>query len=463
VPKLPAHGKPVGFLIDAEFPYAAWFSWTIYGENALAVSLASDRDIVPDAGSTNPFVNGNPVYAPSRHYRLLLLPEVPPDKPLAPSLANIPNENRHMIPTKDSATAIAYRVYQAFPGYNLGGSSGPTNTPFPSVYAVNYETGETLDCTQYDAVPPPIGHLPTDTPDVYNLYGAASAEVSPGLDHRALADGRRLLQVPEFAALQSKVGWQFAPEIHPGLVTFTRPPLAPGADVSSMPPPDNCAGYLGARVGPRRIALIRLPHVASIFETAALDPNTTFPDDIQAAYISLTMYGAAVNTYDPDEPESASVANAEFQPDETGGSTIVVWPRHLPVRERKLLFAYARAQGWVLIRGGRVGPLTTANLLLRLKRASDNYYGAYTPNKERSGVPCYFEGAEPGALWTEIENAADPMSYVASFQNLRNAAPQGVHCASTAEVLNGSCLGRLKAYIEETGGKYFNPGDVPPP
>ena len=31
------------------------------------------------------------------------------------------------------------------------------------------------------------------------------------------------------------------------------------------------------------------------------------------------------------------------------------------------------------------------------------------------------------------------------------------------EVLNGSCLRRLEDYIEETGGKYFNPGYAPPP
>ncbi|MGO9614273.1 MAG: hypothetical protein ACLPX5_14745 [Dissulfurispiraceae bacterium] len=464
VPQISSSGKPVGFLIDADFPYAAWFSWTIYGENAIAVSLASDHDISPDVGSTNPFFDHNLVFAPSRHYRLLLLQEIPPDKPLAPSLADIPDDNRRTIPTKDSATAIAYRVYQAFPNYNLGGSNGPTNTPFPSVYAVNYETGETLDCAEYNAVPPTIGHLPTDTPDVYNLYGTTSAGVSPRLDRQALADSTRLLQIPEFAALQSKVGWQFAPEINPALVTFTRPPLAPGADVSSIPPPDNCAGYLGARVDPRRIALIRIPHVASIFETEALDPNTTFPEDAQAAYISLTMYGASVNIYKPGDPESASLENAEFEQDETQGSTIVVWPRQLPSRERELLFAYAKAQGWVLIRGGLGGPLTTANLLLRLKRANDDYYGAYTPLADkRGGVPCYFEGAAPGAMWSEIEKAADPMLYVASFQNLGNAAPQGVHCVSVAEVLNGECLKRLEAYIEEAGGKYFSPGDVPPP
>ena len=103
-------------------------------------------------------------------------------------------------------------------------------------------------------------------------------------------------------------------------------------------------------------------------------------------------------------------------------------------------------------------------MLLRLKGANPDYYGAYTPLPGvRTGVPCYFDSVPGEASWTAIENAADPMLYVASFQNLGNAAPQGVQCASTAEVLNGSCLRRLKAYIEDTGGKYFNPGDVPPP
>jgi hypothetical protein len=469
IPKLP-RGTPVGFLIEAEFPYAVWFSWTIYGENALAVSLLSDQTIMPDEGNTNPFVDGNLVFAPERHYRLLLLPdEIPSGRTISPSLADIPDKNVRTIPFDDSMTAIAYRVYQAFPGYNLGGSGGSTNTPFPSVYAVNYETGERLDCTKYDAVPPALGHLPTDTPDVQNIYGT-TPDQPRGQDLHELANAMRLLRIPEFAALQSKVGWQFAPEINPARVTFTRPPLAPGADVSSMPPPDSCSGYLGARVDPRRIALIRIPHVASVFETELLTEDTTFPGDAQAAYISLTMYGADVGTYEPDQADSGSLANAEFQLDATGGATIVVWPRHLPANERKQLFAYAERKGWALIKGGRVGPVTTANLLLRLKRANKNYYGAYTPlppvppdQPGRTGVPCYFDNLPQGSLWPEIENAADPMHYVASFQNLGNAAPQGVHCLNVEEVLNGVCLKRLKAYIEETGGKYDNPGNVPPP
>ena len=74
-----------------------------------------------------------------------------------------------------------------------------------------------------------------------------------------------------------------------------------------------------------------------------------------------------------------------------------------------------------------------------------------------------FNGAPDGTPWTAIETANNPMTYVASFQNLGNAAPQGVQCASTADVLNGSCLFRLKDYIRQTGGQYFNPGNVPPP
>src|ERR1043165_9037963 len=44
VPQLPGQA-PIGFLVDAEFPYAAWFSWTIYGAKGLPVSLESDHEI----------------------------------------------------------------------------------------------------------------------------------------------------------------------------------------------------------------------------------------------------------------------------------------------------------------------------------------------------------------------------------------------------------------------------------
>lgn len=311
LPSLPNDGVPVGFVIDAEFPYSAWFSWTIYGKKAMAESLMSDHDVVPDAGSTNPFVTGEPVSVAKRHYRILL---VPPGATVAASLASI--SNVLAMPTDASSFAIAYRVYQAFEGYNLGGSRGPTNTPFPSITAINYKSGNMLDCAKYNSVPPTIGRLPTDTPDVDNIYyGSVPGR---GASQSQLMKMLRLLGDPMFSSLQSNAaGYMFAPEIDSALVTFTRPPLAPGADVSSVPPPNNCSGYLGALVHPDQIGLIRIPHAPSIFETTALTPNTTYPDT-QGAYASMTMYGASVGVYESDDPDSASLADAEFQPDETG-------------------------------------------------------------------------------------------------------------------------------------------------
>src|SRR5262249_60600089 len=139
--------------------------------------------------------------------------------------------------------------------------------------------------------------------------------------------GKRPLKARPSVALQATVGWLLAPLTDPTLVTSPRPPLAPGADVSSIPPPDQCSGYLGARVDPRRIALIRLPQVASFFDPVGIEADTTYPNS-DSAYISLTMYGAAVNRYEPGDPGTASLADSEFLPDATGRSTIVVWPRN---------------------------------------------------------------------------------------------------------------------------------------
>ncbi|MBN3816165.1 hypothetical protein G3N57_05830 [Paraburkholderia sp. Se-20369] len=452
-PKLPTDGTPVGFLVEGDYPYSTWFSWTMYDAQAQAVSVMSDKATVPAPGSVNPFVIGNRVMEPKRHYRMLLLPN---GATAGSSLADIPN--KLTIPTDVATSILAYRVYQAFPGYNLGGSGGETHTPFPAIYAVNYKTGEKLSCSAYNAIPASVGHLPTDTPPVDNLYGTnPPPNARKSADHSAHAAAKPQTQSP----IPPK--WQYAPVIDPTLVTFTRPPLLPGADVSSIPPPDQCAGYLGAGLNPNKIAIIRIPQVPTVFDTLTLNGQTVFPDT-QGAYYSLVMYGASVGTYAPGEPITTALADSELKPDATGGSTLVVWPRDLPNTEREELFTYARAQGWALLRNGKAGDLTSANMLIRLKGASASYYGAYTPLPGvRTGVPCYFNDKPNGTLWSALEGASDPMTYVASFQNLGNAAPQGVECTSTADALNGACLGRLQDYIHRTGGKYSNPGSQPPP
>ena len=193
------------------------------------------------------------------------------------------------------------------------------------------------------------------------------------------------------------------------------------------------------------IALVGRPNVG---KSTLFNRLTKSRDAIVADFAGLTRdrhYGNARH----GQHEFIVIDTGGFQPDATGGSTIVVWPRNLAMSERESLFAYARHRGWPLIRGGKVGPFTTANMLLRLKGASPDYYGAYTPIPDvRTGVPCYFD-SDPTAPWTALTGD----TFVASPANIGAGAPMGVNC-SVKEYLDGSCLDRLKTYISESGGQY---------
>jgi hypothetical protein len=101
------------------------------------------------------------------------------------------------------------------------------------------------------------------------------------------------------------------------------------------------------------------------------------------------------NRADPDAARGELLrhqgrADAELKVDSSGGSTILVWPRDLDASQRARVFAYARRQGFAIIRGGAASELTTAKLLIRLKGALKTYDGAYAPDANRTGVPCYF-------------------------------------------------------------------------
>ena len=119
----------------------------------------------------------------------------------------------------------------------------------------------------------------------------------------------------------------------------------------------------------------------------AVTPTTPY-EQKEADYVSFTQYGAAIGTYRPGTPYTASIADAELEIDGSGGTTIVVWPRSLDARDRAQVFAYAKKKGFAIMRGGAASDVTTANLLIRLKGASPDYDGAYAPDASRSGVPC---------------------------------------------------------------------------
>jgi hypothetical protein len=430
VPKITE--EPIGFEITGPFPYASWTEWMVYtglGDKAQPYSVVKDSDIAPDSGSVNPFVPGTPVLSSDRDFRLLVVPDGTDLSDIDESLQEVPESNVLSSPATGKSFVLANRVYNAFPDYNQGGAAGPTDTPFPKVRAVDLDTGEGVDCSTLNLVPDPVS--PAAMPD-----GSASARtVTLGGDSFGAGPG----------AGSSGTGAEYAPALDPTLIEFTRPPLLPGADVSSVPPADSCAGYLGAATSTTEIGLIRIPDVPTWFDTTDLDEDSEFVQQ-ETTYISLTQYGASLSSYEPGEPTTASLGNEELLVDANGASTIVVWPRTLTDAQQQQVFDVADRQGWALLRGGEQGDVTTANLFLRMKGTSPSYPGGFEPTTDRSGVPCYFDDNPDATNWADVTGD----EYIASAQNIGGAAPQGVNCSLEA-YLGGSCLSELEGYIASTG------------
>lgn len=449
----------VGFLVRGQFVHSVWTSWlTYYGPEALPFSGVnfvnnppknSYEPAEPDPDSIDPFGPGQSMLGTPRNFTLLFEPEGDGNGRIAPSLdgtptANIPSSNirEYPGPGRGSFWVLANRNYQAFsPGYNPGGTTKDT---FPVVTAVDLATGDPVDCQAYNVVPEKLQRPPTDPPDALN-YGRVPIRI-------ALKNGSK---VNLLGGLGGGSQVQFAPKNPRGLVQFTRPPLAPGADVPTIPP-GNCSGYLGARTSPRRVSLIRIPHIPNYTDYLGVDSSTTYPNPVdpsrpwQAAYVSLSMYGTSSGFYLPEEPEmSSSIADREFKVDATGGSTILIWPRKLSKLRQRRVFAYAARQDWAILRGGTKGRQASANLLFRVKGAASRYYGGI------SKAPCFFD--EPQSRhkdWMELP-VQEGSPWVITASNLRSAAPQGVTCATIRELTSGRCLRRLKRHIRATGGRYF--------
>jgi hypothetical protein len=445
IPSVSPASDHVAFTVKGPAPYAPWTSWMVYTGKAQPFSVVGKSDIVPDPGHVNPW-SGAPtaISAPNRDFTLLILPKGVDQSTTAKALQAIPPSNVLRSPSDTSdgpMWILANRVYAAFPGYNRGGSGGPADSPFPVVRAVDYTTGEGVPCGPLNQLPDVVQTSPTSPPATHTPLARNNAALKNGLPFdRVLSSD------------SSAQGFQFAPPNPKGLIVFTRPSLLPGADVSAIPPKDNCAGYLGTPTPTGQISLIRMPHVATYFDTRRVTPETPYVQK-EADYISFTQYGSAVGVYRPGTPFTASLGDAELNVDASGGSTILVWPRSLGAAERQKVVAYAKQHGFAIMRGGAANELTTANLFIRMKGASPTYKGAYAPDANRTGVPCYFgtvqKPAHAGKPWSAVTGS----KFAASPANLGAGAPQGVS-GSSNDLLDGSLLSALKDHIRSTGGSY---------
>ena len=432
-----------GLLVHAQFPYAAWTAWSTYDlVNVFPHAVINDENIQPDQGSTNPFLVGNQILAPVRNFTLLVLPDNFDPSRLAPSLRSIPASNTMTFPA--AGAALVERVYEPLLGYDRIGNAGPTHTPTPVAQTVSLTTGRPASCEPSNLVPPRLQRVPNtpvgndSAPD--GLGGGGGFGIGPG------PNAPRSL---------------YGPKPNPSLVEFFRPGLfdAPAPDVSSVPAPDNCAGYLTAKLNPRQIALVRVPKLPTYFKRSGVTSGSTYPQT-NVAYVSFNTYGAAVGRYTPGSPDTMGLGNEDIHTDTTGGATFVVWPRNLTRVQQQAVFAYAQLHGWNLIRGNSDGRVYGDTLYIRNKGADPNYLGGYTPNANRPGAPCFRGGPNNPGLPDSVPYRAIGERWAATPSEMGSATPQGVEC-TTAGLLGGTCLARLIVHIKQTGGSYFAPPPTP--
>ncbi len=477
MPNNDAAADGVGFLVRGEYPHVVWSSWMAYTGTFVPAGVVNfvnnppnntNNPMAPDAGSQNPFQDGTPMNATPRKFTQLWTPSGFDKSQIADTLdgatvADIADQNQQQYPSaadNDGANfwVLANRNYNAFPGYNPGGTNQDN---FPIVTAVDLKTGDTVDCQKYNVVPDELQRSPLDPPSELNRTKIPEQII--------LKNGSRFFSVGGLGTFGKEDGFQYGPKNPGDVVQFTRPPLLPGADVATVPPPGNCSGYLGTSTDPRRVTLIRIPRVANftsndvpLGDTSILYPNPfNQSQPWQAAYTSLNMYGTSPNLYISGSPNTGSIAGSEYKIDASGGSTIMVWPRNLNRLQQEALFNYAKRQGWAIMRGGTQGKAAGANILYRVKGSASNFQGSL------SNVPCYYgTAANPvneDVPWSGVP-AGKGSPYAAAPYNLGPYAPSAVACEANfgsyttiVETVSGRCQRKLAGWIAQTGGSYYNP------
>lgn len=113
LPVPPAGGY---YRVSGDFPHARYMSFVTY--NGLPVDALLDRNIVPDAGSTNPFVPGADRTATSRRYTVQVVPD-----------GSGPNTVRMGPGQLDSPTAVGYLYYRIYVPDDGAGPRGGVELP----------------------------------------------------------------------------------------------------------------------------------------------------------------------------------------------------------------------------------------------------------------------------------------------------------------------------------------------
>lgn len=426
-----------------DFPYAANGGYQLYPTTyELPTDGVNWPAMQPDSGSVNPYVPGNPVFAPNRRYTMVAAASDIPQANLPGKFAGV--ANRISWPSDDAnGYSLLQRSYNAKSGYDRGGTGGPTNTDWVDVRTYDVHTGQPVPCAD---IQPSRDAVQRFTP--WNTTGWDGIRDLPGLLRPIF---------PQFGENEAQ-----PPKPNPDLVEFFRvPPSGTGLPGGVVPTPaDGCANYLSANLDQRRLAVIRVPKIPS-YQPKSL-PATALYQQTDAQAYNLTIYGQFRESFSPGTPFTYAIGNEDIRTDDTGGATFVVWPRNLNVIERALVFRLARSRGWNLLQGNAQAPGRYAqSMWIRVNGPASTYQGGTYPTASRTGVPCMFgpQATLPAGSGLVAQPPGTPFSTLGSEWSatpalMGSATPQGVQCR-VLEYLNGRCLRRLQRHISDTGGNYY--------
>ena len=247
--------KRTALKLEGDFPFAAYFGFTIYdGSTGVLEAALVDHEIVPEAGSQNPFLPGVEVNTPKRSYTVVVRPHGanPADHPGFVNQLEMPEPTGSQ--PRRRALDLWLRTYGPNEGKDrLGG------VPLPKITAFNWDTLEPAMCPQTRVEPPEYTH--NDGP------------------------GPR-------------------PDTDTGRIYFTRPPAynTPFTDGSGpLNPRTDCTGYLVGWLGKGsawlgHTAVVHIHKVPEFWDNSVVTPDSqiTF-ETTPVRYISLGSYGAPRN------------------------------------------------------------------------------------------------------------------------------------------------------------------------
>jgi hypothetical protein len=307
--------RHVAYKITGPFAHSTTQVFTSY-DNLIDIPGANytlnDSDIIPDAGSVNPFVPGTRVMAPNRNQTVYVWPD---DTPVPAGLKNVVLYPTAAYPGSGEGPnprwSMALRLYHMQPGYST--LAALRSLRITAVSATN--PSQEVRC----ALPPPPG--------------AFLLELTSFVTHLRFWGG---IPKPAEPATGNKI-------------YFTRMPAVQflGLDGYPGPIPQSCMNYMLATLPEDKLSVITMHRVAENFNNNQVTPASIMKDyPIRYQSQTATLFTSSTALYDS---VSTNTSDGLITSDR---KWVTVWlpanPR-LPAAQERAVRAKAAANNWNVV------------------------------------------------------------------------------------------------------------------